>query len=499
MQKLAPDSTATPDQATTAPRAVWSLRLQLLIGVNSTMAVLLALALIADYRRELEHHLRHEKAALLAEAESIAAALNSLEPIDRQAIQRLLDSVQSGIDSVEPSHHRLQVDWNDESIESRRAGRFPEEDADFRQLITSRPSGGTAVTWETTAFAAAMCSSRGITVCVAEPIEVIRREIGYETLERLGVLVLAGLLAMGIVDFILYRALVRPMEQLSRTVEAIGAGHFGTQVAHYRTADLDILGRAINAMSTQLAAHDKEVQQQMAKARRLQQHLLPPWPAIPGMTVERRFLPATEVTGDYHVALPLQNGEWMFCIADVTGHGIPAAMTAAMLKVLFHQAAELTSDPQKILVTLNENFGAVVMPGDFATMLVVHWQPQERQIRYANGGHEPGLLLRRDGTLVQLESDGLMVGAIPTANWNLHTCSIKKGDRLFMYTDGAVEAFNVNRELFGKQRLLDAYLESSSVPPKEAVAQIIRRLDEFRGDRPFSDDVSLVMLEFDAD
>ena len=152
MQKLVPDSTATPDQAATTPRAVWSLRLQLLIGVNSTMAILLALALIADYRRELGHHLRHEKAALLAEAESIAAALNSLEPIDRQAIQRLLDSVQSGIDSVEPSHHRLQVDWNDESIESRRAGRFPEEDADFRQLITSRPSGGTAVTWETTAL-----------------------------------------------------------------------------------------------------------------------------------------------------------------------------------------------------------------------------------------------------------------------------------------------------------------------------------------------------------
>lgn len=496
MDKPTPTSASTAEHADTVPRPVWSLRLQLLIGVNATMAILLALALIADYRRELDHHLRHEKAALLAEAESIAAALNALEQIDRRSIQRLLDSVQSGIDSVGPSHHRLQVDWNDESIESRGAGRRPDENSDFQQLIATRPADCAAVTWETATFAAAMCSNQGISVYVAEPIELIQREIGYETLERLVVLIMAGLLAMGIVDFILYRALVRPMEQLSRTVEAIGAGHFGTQVAHYQTAELDILGRAINTMSTRLASHEREVQQQMAKARRLQQHLLPPWPAIPGMTVERRFLPATEVTGDYHVALPLPNGEWIFCIADVTGHGIPAAMTAAMLKVLFHQAAEQTNDPQKILVALNENFGAVVMPGDFATMLVVHWQPLEHQVRYANGGHEPGLLLRHDGTLVQLESDGLMVGAISDATWQLHTCSIEKGDRLFMYTDGAVEAFNVQRELFGKKRLLEAFLESRSIPPKEAVAQIIHRLDEFRGDRPFSDDVSLVMLEF---
>lgn len=496
MLKPVISAASTTEHADMGPRAVWSLRFQLLIGVNATMAILLALALIADYRRELDHHLRHEKAALLAEAESIAAALNALDQIDRRAIQRLLDSVQAGIDSVGPSHHRLQVEWNDESIESRGTGRQPEENTDFQQLLATRPADCAAVTWETTTFAAAMCSNQGISVYVAEPIELIRREIGYETLERLGVLVLAGLLAMGIVDFILYRALVNPMEQLSRTVESIGAGHLGTQVARYRTAELDILGRAINTMSTRLASHDKEVQQQMSKARRLQQHLLPPWPAIPGMTVERRFLPATEVTGDYHVALPLRNGEWIFCIADVTGHGIPAAMTAAMLKVLFHQAAEQTNDPQKILVALNENFGAVVMPGDFATMLVVHWQPLEHQIRYANGGHEPGLLLRQDGTLVQLESDGLMVGAISTATWQLHTCPIEKGDRLFMYTDGAVEAFNVQRELFGKKRLLEAFLESRSAPPKEAVAQIINRLDEFRGDRPFSDDVSLVMLEF---
>jgi sigma-B regulation protein RsbU (phosphoserine phosphatase) len=249
-------------------------------------------------------------------------------------------------------------------------------------------------------------------------------------------------------------------------------------------------------MSSRLAAHDREVHQQMSKARRLQQHLLPPWPSIPGLTAERRFLPATEVTGDYHEAFPLPDGEWLFCIADVTGHGIPAAMTAAMLKILFHQAVERTHNPQQILNQLNKNFGAVVMPGDFATMLIVLWQPNHQRICYANGGHEPGLLLSKSGDLAHLESDGLMVGAVPEATWELHSHSVAPGDRLFMYTDGAVEVFDHKRELFGRMRLLESFVASRALPPKEAVAQVIQRLDEFRGERPFGDDVTLLMLEF---
>jgi serine phosphatase RsbU (regulator of sigma subunit) len=234
----------------------------------------------------------------------------------------------------------------------------------------------------------------------------------------------------------------------------------------------------------------------MAKARRLQQHLLPPWPTIDGLVAERRFLPATEVTGDYHEAFPLTNGDWLFCIADVTGHGIPAAMTAAMLKILFHQAVVETQDPQQILSHLNRNFGAVVMPGDFATMLIVRWHHHEHRISFANGGHEPGMLLRKNGEVVFMESDGLMVGAVPDAHWSLHSLPIDAGDRLFMYTDGAVEVFNASRELFGRKRLCEAYLTSRNDHPKLAVDHIIRSLDEHRGERPFSDDVTLLLMEF---
>lgn len=425
----------------------FTLRFQLLVAVNVTLAVLMVLALIADYRRELEHHVRHEKAALIAEAETIAASLPALETVDAGSIRRLLDSVVAGIDSTDSPKHRLLVEWNGQSISPTGSEAFSRNDQRVNTTTSNMASNGSERSiGNSEDYVIGTRQKHGFTVHVAEPLGVIRREIRVETLERLAVLMLASILAMGIVDFILLRALVRPMEQLSRTVEAIGSGQLGTQVGQYRTAELAILAQSINKMSTQLKAHDRDVQQQMSKARRLQQHLLPPWPIIPGLTSERRFLPATEVTGDYHEAFSLPNDEWLFCIADVTGHGIPAAMTAAMLKVLFHQAVEQTHDPKQVLTRLNNDFGAVVMPGDFATMLIVHWQPKLQQIHYANAGHEPGLLLRKSGELLRLESDGMMVGAVPEAKWERRSQQLAAGDRLLMYTDGAIEIFNPTRE-----------------------------------------------------
>ena len=468
--------------------------MQLLIGVNVILTGLLAGALFADYRRELSHHLRHEEGALLAEAETIASALPALERTERDSIQRLLDSIVADQTAANAPRHRVVVQWNNHVIEPRTNS----DDTVGLDHLIRRPEGRSEshAAWETKDHVVGMCQKGGFTVHVAEPLAALKREIGYETLERLMVLVAAGLVAMGVVDFILLRALVRPIEQLSRTVEEIGNGKLGVQIAAYRTAELAALAGSINRMSTMLAAHDREVHQQMSKARRLQQHLLPAWPTIVGLNTERRFLPATEVTGDFHEAYPLPNGEWLFCIADVTGHGIPAAMTAAMLKVLFHQAAKDSLEPDKILHQLNKDFGAVVMPGDFATMLVVRWQPELRQISYANGGHEPGLLLRQDGDLQLLESDGFMVGAVPEATWTSHCAPFCPGDRLFMYTDGAVEAFNPRREMFSRDRLIAAFSACRSVSLPDAIAQIIKSLDDFREGRPFGDDVTLLLMEF---
>lgn len=478
-------------------RTPMSLRFQLLLSVNATLGILLTLALIADYRRELAHHLRHERSALLAEAETIAAALPALQPVSADSIQRLLDSVLAGMNATDSPRHGLLVEWNGMAIEPSSIVGLRDGPSNLKQALpSSKPAGVTHAVWDVQDFVVGMCSKDGFTVHVSEPLGTLRREIGFETIERLLVLILAGLVAMAVVYFILLRALVGPMEQLSKTVEAIGGGKLGQQVGDYWTAELSVLARSINTMSSTLANHDRERRQQMSKARKLQQHLLAPWPSIRGLTVERRFLPATDVTGDYHEALPLSGGEWLFCIADVTGHGIPAAMTAAMLKVLFHQAASQAHDPHLILKHLNGHLGSVVIPGDFATMLVVHWQPNENRIRYANAGHEPGLLIRTSGEIMLLESDGFMVGAVPEATWDLHTVSVGTGDRLFMYTDGAVEIFNPQREMFGRQRLHNAVAATSTATPRDAIASVIHQLDEFRGSRPFADDVTLLIMEF---
>ena len=131
-------------------------------------------------------------------------------------------------------------------------------------------------------------------------------------------------------------------------------------------------------------------------------------------------------------------------------------------------------------------------------MLVIHWQPRNSRICYANAGHEPGLIIRATGEAILLESDGFMVGAVPEATWSLHSASVFSGDRLFMYTDGAVETFNSEREIFGRKRLHDAVISLSNVSPQESMKGLIQRLDDFRGNRPFADDVTLLILEFNT-
>ena len=116
-----------------------SLRFRLLVWVNATLGILLAVALLADYRRELAHHLRHEKAALLAEAETIAAALPGLQAVDADSIRRLLDSVLAGMNATDAPRHRMLVEWKGTGHRAQVDGRKTGREIQFQ---TSDPSPG---------------------------------------------------------------------------------------------------------------------------------------------------------------------------------------------------------------------------------------------------------------------------------------------------------------------------------------------------------------------
>lgn len=471
-----------------------SLRFQLLFGVNAVLTVLMTLALGFDFYRDLHRNVKLRRIALEEEAKAIAAAIPALQQTDSSDIQRLIERFCASIDHNSSPGHHIVVQWNGEILQPLDHGQASEQLA--ASILKAGSSTRRPVILQDQDRVTAMVAIDHGAVYVSEQVAEILQQVRRAGLWRLFGLIFAGLLAAAIVNGVVVRALIRPVERLTGTVRQIARGELGTQTGTFRTLELAVLAEDINQMSTALHEYDRERKQQISKARRLQEHLFSEWPVLPGVTTLRHFTAATEVTGDYHDAIRLSDTEWLMCLADVTGHGIPAAMGAAMLKTLFWQAAQEVSAPHQVLQTLNGRFGRVVLPGDFASMLVLHWNDHTRQLSFANAGHPAGLILRANESPVPIASTGPLLGVLPDATWNAHSVSLRAGDRVAIFSDGLTEAFNDAREMLGSSRVLQSLQSSLHLPLDAALQRLCQRLDDHQQAQPLADDVTIILLEF---
>jgi sigma-B regulation protein RsbU (phosphoserine phosphatase) len=270
----------------------------------------------------------------------------------------------------------------------------------------------------------------------------------------------------------------------------------GVQAGPFQTAELAYLARAINSMSFSLAEADRERRTQMAKARRIQEHLLPGADGAPGLRSARLFLPAADVGGDYFDIFRLSDQSWLSCMADVTGHGVSAAMGAVVLKALLLEAAERHTAPGEILGRLNDRFAAVSLPEDFASMFVARWYPGAARLEYASAGHETAYFLSASGVLRELPSTGPLLGLQEGGRWEEVTVPVAGGDRLLLVTDGVTETRAPDGRLFGRQQLAGLFSGGRAMPLDEMVRQVDRALAAHRANLPAGDDVTLLAVEF---
>jgi sigma-B regulation protein RsbU (phosphoserine phosphatase) len=238
----------------------------------------------------------------------------------------------------------------------------------------------------------------------------------------------------------------------------------------------------------------QSIEQELATARKMQRNLLPQGaPAVAGVTVVARFQPMTAVGGDFY-DYATSGGGLAVLVADVTGHGVPAALTAAMVKVAFAAQREEASHPAAALARVNRTLMDVNASG-FVTAAWVFLDAAAGRMRYAAAGHPPLLVWRAaTGTVERVTENGLLMGAFADAEYTEVERPLDPGDRLLLYTDGIAEAANVADEEFGLDRLEAALAETA---PLELAAQadaILARLAAWRGPVAQGDDVTLVLL-----
>ncbi len=282
---------------------------------------------------------------------------------------------------------------------------------------------------------------------------------------------------------------------LVQTVRQIARGELGTQTPVPTSTEFQYLAGEINAMSRSLAHAEHQRHHQLARAKRIQEHLRPQPAAVEGLRLAMLAEPASEVGGDHHDLIRLPDGSWLVFLADVTGHGVPAAMGAAILKALLAAVGDAETDPATILQRINRRFHHVTLDEDFASAIVLRWVPDQGRLEYASAGHETAYLLGHDDELRELTSTGLLLGVDPEARWQSHELPLRAGDRLVLYTDGLTEAPSPAGALFGRARLRQTLLEAAAGDAESLSQHLQAALADHRQEVPARDDLTMMVLE----
>lgn len=286
----------------------------------------------------------------------------------------------------------------------------------------------------------------------------------------------------------LYNSLSRPLGySSSRLLDHLG---FGVLLFSFGYAALQLV-----------LAHERRllaVEDELAVARKIQTSILPSGvPRIRHLLMSAAYRPMTAVAGDYYDFIPVGEQRVGILVADVAGHGVPAALIASMIKVAVQSVAAWAEDPAAVLRGLNRSLSA--QPGSqLVSAAYLFLDTEHRTARYSAAGHPP-LLCWRAGALERIESNGLLFGMLPDCEYPVRAMTIGPGVRFLMYTDGIVDVENARGEFFGDTKLEEVVREHVRRPPAEFADSLLSEITRWRPAAvPQQDDMTLVVIDVDG-
>lgn len=224
-------------------------------------------------------------------------------------------------------------------------------------------------------------------------------------------------------------------------------------------------------------------------------------PKIPGLKFFMDYQPSSKAGGDYYDFIPIDNDHLGILVSDVSGHGTPAAVIMAMMRVLFRSFLSENHSPRTTLQQLNKILRQNLETGYFITTFygVIHLPT--RKMKFASAGHNPPILVEYDsGSVRELWLDkGIPLMILPNNEMAEGEIQLIPNSKLVLYTDGLTEAKNAEGENFGAKRLANTLLELGKNLPAGNLGQKVKDvIHRFMGDNKFTDDYTLVILEVEA-
>ena len=263
-----------------------------------------------------------------------------------------------------------------------------------------------------------------------------------------------------------------------------------------RTMDLKEVNHLLRLKNTQM---EEEVQ--MAAA--VQRKIVPTedqLPKVHGLSFGARYLSMENVGGDLYDVLDQGCGKYAFIIGDVSGHGIPAALIAAMAKVSFRAHALEGRLPHEIMADTNRDLCDLI-GGEtyFVSAFLATLDSTTGMLRYANAGHPPAYLRRATGQILELENkEGQLLGIAEDFICSTNSTVMEKGDRLFMYTDGIIEARSPEGQFYDSPRLADFFSVHGEIEPAQFVDLLLKDVQNFCDSASQSDDRAVLVVGYDG-
>ena len=257
------------------------------------------------------------------------------------------------------------------------------------------------------------------------------------------------------------------------------------------------------AIARQVAADQAErtaMALEMTAARTIQTRILPaavPSPA--GLSIAVRYAPMTAVAGDFYGFLETGFETFGIVLADVMGHGVPAALVASMVKVSVISSVDRNVGPPMVLKDLNTMLYREA-PGEYATAVYISIDRETSSGKYSSAGHPPPLLWHRGTQLLEkLDGEGLLLGVRKVGDYVENNFAFQRGDRLLVYSDGLTEAENDACVSFGDLQLPELITTEQRLSTEDFATMLLKEVRTWSqkdGDSFQSDDITFVVIDF---
>ena len=352
-------------------------------------------------------------------------------------------------------------------------------------------------------------ASAGWTLAVVFPEAELLENVGKLSM-AMAAMGFTGILLLTLAVIYIAKTIIKPLQLLTVATDEIASGNFDVDLPIVHSNDeVGVLTHDFQVMQESLKEYIKNLTETTAAKERIQSELkvatniqasllpriFPPFPDHPEFDIYASMVPAKEVGGDFYDFFFIDEKNLCFLIADVSDKGVPAALFMMVAKTLLKTEGQRLGEPDKMLSSVNKILATDNDTCMFTTVFCAILDITTGDVRFANAGHNPPLIIDSQGVRYLTPKSGLMLGAMTETVFVTERLTLEQEGTLFLYTDGVTEAKNPEGALYGEARLLKALQTAQQADLTNLIHYISSEVAHHASGAPQSDDITMLAIK----